>query len=185
MILNEGRLAAAMKDAWKHGGYTVASYISEAGEQWLGIYTGYWAAAVELGNVPRKVLGLIAEHAGKLPGEEEAYILRKDEDAQNEIHAHAMAPLETLMAMVAGGELVRTQLTYNNLRVWQQRDNLDVMLINPEYTNIADIKENKAVRAGNALYVEGLVSRAWILPVMPGKSDETAVKYLSGMQWTA
>lgn len=33
--------------------------------------------------------------------------------------------------------------------------------------------------------VEGLVSRAWICQVMPDKSDEAAVRYLSGMQWTA
>ena len=61
MIVNEKALVSAMKDSYKGGGYSVAfgsGQVFVSGNSW-----SVWCAEDEL---PRKVLGMIAEHLGKI-----------------------------------------------------------------------------------------------------------------------
>lgn len=61
-MLNEKGLAEAMKAAYRGGGYTVAESQGK-----IMINTEYVAVRYETKQLPRKCLGLIAEHIGELP----------------------------------------------------------------------------------------------------------------------
>ena len=61
MVINEKALVRAMKAAYKGDGYVVGCQEDE-----LFVEGAMWKVVAELENFPRKALGLIAEHLGKI-----------------------------------------------------------------------------------------------------------------------
>lgn len=103
MIVNEKGLVKAMKEAYRYGGYKVAAIGMES-NPYLMINNGFWAVEIELENMPRKALGLIAEHVGKIPAIGEAYQVKKGE-VQTVIYATAVSPIQDLDAQAMEDDL--------------------------------------------------------------------------------
>ena len=94
-MLNEKGLAAAMKAAYRGNGYTVAitdGKIMLKGSAW-GVY-------YDLKKLPRKCLGLVAEHIGGLP-DNTCCKLKKDAGAQNKLLDEELAFWEEKQQILA------------------------------------------------------------------------------------
>ena len=76
MILVEGAVCAAMKRDVKAGGY-LAFGLALGDEQWLGLKGNGWIVLAGMGNVPRKVLGTLVEHAGGIPALGQSWAMQK------------------------------------------------------------------------------------------------------------
>ena len=63
MVIKEQGLLRAMKEAYKGTGYEIACKETANGPE-IYLKTGLWWAMCEMKNLPRKVLGLLAEHMG-------------------------------------------------------------------------------------------------------------------------
>lgn len=75
-MIDERGLLAAIKDAWRTGGYGV---VGNGGE--LVLQGSGWLAVLPRGIVPRKVLDLLVEHLGEIP-EGAAWKVYKKQGAQ-------------------------------------------------------------------------------------------------------
>lgn len=76
MLINEKALARQLKEAWRSGGYKVADI-----DGLMFIATIDWAIIIRTEDIPRKVIGLLAEHLGYLPDEDPVHV-RKGMDNQ-------------------------------------------------------------------------------------------------------
>ncbi len=72
MLLTEQGLARELKNAWKHGGYRIMQQ-----DHALYILAPTWAAIIDADEVPRKIIGILAEHMGELPCEQGMHIKKK------------------------------------------------------------------------------------------------------------
>ena len=129
-MLNEKVLAQLMKSAWKAGGYIVSCFNMECDRMILLSDPGKWTVACEVGNMPRKCLGLIVEHIGCIP-ENEAVRCMKDGE-QNVILDMAKSLYADLLQtkQKAEGCMVRTAIRVGGLRLWQDTDSMSLMLMN-------------------------------------------------------
>ena len=66
MVIEEKGMLAAMKDAYKGGGYKVAVEDSAGCENMI-LHTAMWTVVVLKKELPRKVLAMIVEHVGEVP----------------------------------------------------------------------------------------------------------------------
>ena len=134
MVINESGLLEAMKDSYKCGGYHVALTVVHNKKCYLIAGYGYgWAAVIRQNKMPRKALGLLAEHIGRLPEEGDAFLLRKDNDAQDEMLHVAINPIGDKLK-AAGKSYVairRSRLTWDGDNVWQTAEK-EVALIRPD-----------------------------------------------------
>lgn len=103
-MIEERSLLAAIKDAWRTGGYSV---VGNGGE--LVLQGSGWLAVLPRGIVPRKVLALLVEHLGEIP-EGAAWKVYKKQGAQAQMVAmgvgDAMAYGQRLVWDDEGGLLV-------------------------------------------------------------------------------
>lgn len=185
MIIKEQGLLRAMKEAYKGGGYKAMVY-PVSGCNWLFVLCGYWLAGMDLQNAPRKVIGLIAEHLGKLPTVGEAYKLRKDE-AQKEIFDVAAGPVRDIVektAVIEGlPKVKRTRLEWDGSQIWQ-KDNLDIVKMNPDYTDVAKIgKQDDTRMAGVMLLLRGEISLAAICGMTTSDAERHQMDHLAQLQW--
>ena len=78
MVINEQGLLRAMKEAYKADGYEIECMaIGNMIE--IHLETSRWYVNCEIKNLPRKVLGLIAEHLGELPSPGQCFQVKKKE----------------------------------------------------------------------------------------------------------
>lgn len=186
MIINESGLVKAMKASYKDGYHVAAGIIGDQEYMMIVSYGYTWAVAVQRDNVPRKVLGLVAEHLRKIPENGEAYKLQRDEDPQKEIYHVATEPLFGMIEKMANSEdqqkILKTKLIYSSRNVWQKLDDMEVMLINPRYENIA-CSMTEARKVENCLSIQGKMSWAFIGKVAPGKEEEKMVERMSKTMW--
>lgn len=80
MLINENGLVRAIRNAYKHSGYTV----SNQGES-MAIYTEMWFVKCKRAVLPRKVLATIVEHMGMIPDENTPASIVKDDEPQQVI----------------------------------------------------------------------------------------------------
>ena len=189
MIVNESGLLKAMRDSYKGSGYHVA--FGEVFERWHYLIASYgysWGVVIRSDKMPRKVLGLLVEHIGKLPEDGEAYLCRKDEDAQDEIFSVAAKPLLLKLGEARGKVLPsirKTRLIWDGENVWQSAEMDDVVLMRPDYEDIA-IFQNQNMRpkmVDGCLYVEGQQSYVMIHKSVPGEADRETVANLGRHLW--
>lgn len=187
MVINESGLVKAMKASYKDGYHVAAGTIGNSEYMMIVSYGYTWAVAVQRDNVPRKVLGLIAEHLRKIPENGEAYKLQRDEDPQEELYHVATEPLYRMIDEVSAPEglprVFKTKLVYGNRNVWQQLDNLDIMLLNPRYENISAGMNMEARRVDNCLCTQGEMSYAFICKTAPGKEEEKMIERMGKTMW--
>lgn len=77
MLINETGLVRAIKRAYKSVGYTVSN---QGGK--VSVHTETWYIQTRRDILPRKVLGIIAEHMGMIPDETAPIFVSKDTEPQ-------------------------------------------------------------------------------------------------------
>lgn len=127
MIVNEKGLVSAMKDSYKSTGYSVAF---GSGQVFLsGLNWSVWCEEDEL---PRKALGLIAEHLGKLPKSGQAYSISKAMGIQSQMFDEMVGGEREIADKVhCGSRCTVTGLTINGYDAWQNAEG-GILLARPE-----------------------------------------------------
>lgn len=171
MIYEKG-LCAAMKSAWRTGGYEVAGY----GEGNTLFINGYgWCVAAPQKQMPRKVLALLVEHVGLIP-EGAAFRVHKKEGAQAimvDMALEAKDSVARLLSEEDAAEIRETAMTWKCWRVWQKPENQRVLAFDDGLTAMGD---GEPTLYGNMLvWDEG----GELVCVMPGKDVmDTALREL-------
>ena len=172
-----------MKAAYKSLGYHVAAIGDAISVTHIIITGNRWGVMMEKKSVPRKVLGLLAEHIGDIPEVDEGYKVRKG-DIQTEIHENAVQTFKGCHDM--GEEMCavkRTGLTLNGYQLWQSVKDLRVMEVDPKLEDIAFINLDEARLVGEQmLMAEDLESRAYITVEKRDRPSER-LAHLSKHQW--
>lgn len=119
-MIDERSLLAAIKDAWRTGGYSV---VGNGGE--LVLQGSGWLAVLPRGIVPRKVLDLLVEHLGEIQ-EGAAWKVYKRQGAQAQMVDMALEAVDTIRRELESEsdprEAHRTAMTWKNWEVWQTED---------------------------------------------------------------
>lgn len=185
MVVNEKGLLRAMKDAYKRTGYTVAAENKAAIENII-IATHKWAVTVEKKNLPRKVLGLIAEHLGDIPAAGEAYEV-KAKAPQIEIYDVAAQTIRNLHPEDQPLKIVkRTQLSMGAHQLWQRKEDLRMFKLHPDMESIVmTTRGNVRIIGDETLMVDDLESRAYIRVEKLQPAEEPLFDHLSKIAWVA
>lgn len=187
MVIREKALVREMKEAYKHGGYTVL--IRRTGK--MVIYKTSptsWAVEIDSHEVPREALSLMALHMGFLPEPGDAYKIYKGdktpavqeevfEVAAEWVNALSLAYSEREDRMLA---IKKTVLTYSGYNIWQEDKTRRILLIHPEYERIL-YKIDPACMIGEALCVADTVSRVFI--VTAPQIAEDKMLHLAQQEW--
>lgn len=173
-MINERALLSALKEEWKGAGYTVG----RTGEELLLKGSG-WTLLCTMEVLPRKVLALLVEHLGEIPGGGDCWNVSKKSGSQTAILQ--VADKEFLAALDArGADVAQTRLTFGGWRVWQEENTLHVLMMNEDLTAIVELP-----REGTAQSVkDGIVKDAGpdvLLVISQGMPPEA--EYLESVQW--
>lgn len=182
MVINEKGLCAAMKAAYKKKstGYKVAVKLNDRKEEEVVISAPGWVAIIARENAPRKVLGLIVEHVGDLPGEGEAYQVQ-DTTTQAEIFSMAIYDHGN---PVAGAVVKRTPLNYNGYQIWQRTDNQEVFMMDARSEDLLDAFNRNVVLTENGMFrAAGVASELYIRPLQVKQNELLALHHLAKLQW--
>lgn len=134
-MLNEKRCAAALRAAFKGSGYRV---LLNGGL--VSVRAGCWAFEIGEEFLPREVLGRIVEHIGLIPGNGEAYLCRKGNVGQTLSVDEELLAWEKLReeARQARTPVRVTRLWADGFQIWQETQNMRVLLIDPDRLQIVD-----------------------------------------------
>lgn len=187
MVIDEKGLMRAMKDAYKGAGYKVAVDDSADIENVIISYPT-WTVVIQKAELPRKVLGLIAEHVGEIPKPGTAFQVSKKQ-TQTEIFSMAMQILEDFHSGEKERRIIRrTSLVMGGYPLWQAATNRKVVEVNPDLEDIM-LWGNNVVRliGEDILMIDDTVSRGYIRCYVNAEdSVETAkLEHLSKIQWVA
>lgn len=185
MVIHEKGLLRAMKQAYKRTGYTVAAESSGAIENII-IATGKWAVVVEKKNLPRKILGLIAEHLGDIPADGEAYQV-KVKEPQIEIYDVVQQTIRSLHPEGKPLLLVkRTNLSVGSCQLWQRKDDLKIFKVHPDMEDIVVTQRGiMRIIGDETMMVDDLGSRAYIAVEKLEASEETIFEHMAKIQCVA
>lgn len=186
MILNDAAVCTAMKAALKNGGYTAFGMVLED-ELWIGVKGSGWMALAEAGNMPRKILGLIVEHAGGIPMPGQAWRLEKprksDIQRQDVMAGVAEEEVQDLLGRQwADGAVARMPLTMDGCGLWQDKTDLSIRKLRPAMEELA-LWFGKAAYSGGWLAKAGLMSWCFVLKEPDDESHAVWMKHLSQMSW--
>lgn len=190
MVIREKVLVREMKEAYKGWGYTV---MVMPGDRWVISRADCWTVAIDgQDNVPNEVLALIVLHMGKLPKPESCCRIYKGDGCstiQKEVYKVAEDNFRSFERMreetdVAHVEIRRTPLIYGLRRVWQQRQDKAIMLIEPRFEGLMDIGGDSLVRTvGANICLEGEISSVYISRARGG-ANENLIDHLAQVSWT-
>lgn len=187
MILVEGAVCAAMKRDVKAGGY-LAFGMELEDEPWVGLKGDGWIALAALENMPRKVLGLIVEHAGGIPGIGRSWSIQKPKkgDVQRQDVMFGMIEQEIRGLLELDWDkqarLARMNLTLDGYGLWQDRENLSILRLAPRLEDLA-IWMGKAAGSGGYVCKAGFVSWCFVLKEPWAGEHEVWRKHLEKMSW--
>lgn len=187
MILVEGAVCAAMKRDVKAGGY-LAFGLAREDERWLGLKGNGWIALAEMGNVPRKVLGTLVEHAGGIPALGQSWTMQKPRkgDIQRQDTMFGMIE-EEVRGLLDGDwsnarQLGRMPLTLDGMGLWQDRQDLSIRRVAPELEDLAEWN-GKAYGSGAYLVKSGLFSWCFVLRQPEDGGHDVWLRHLEKMSW--
>lgn len=190
MVIREKALVREMKEAYKGWGYTV---MVMPGDRWVFGRAECWTVAIDgQDNVPNEVLALIVLHMGKLPRPETCCRIYKGEGCsmiQKEVYkvaADSFRSLERMREETDGTpvEIRRAPLLYGLRRVWQQRADKKILLIEPRFEGLMDIGGESLVRTvGENICLEGEISSVYISRARGG-ANENLIDHLAQVSWT-
>lgn len=185
MVINEKGLLRAMKEAYRATGYKVA--VQNDGEQATVLLAGDgWMVAVQMEHMPRKALGIIAEHLGKIPQPYEAYQVQKDQ-SQTEIFGMAIQAARDLLDDTVRWKVAKTDLTMGGYYLWQHLGNKRVFRIHPGLEDILSTYGREVQMVGDdTILVAGAVSWGSVNCATDLWEDQEAkLAHLSKYQWVA
>lgn len=186
-MLNEKRTAAALKDAFREGGYKV---MFEGG--FVSVTAGHWAFRVRTELLPREALGRIVEHIGVIPGENEAYFCQKGLIGQMTSLDETLAIWDRLklLAEKAKTPVKRTRIYVYGFSAWQEKKNLRIVLIDPAYLQIIDpdFLNQGCCIADDPETLDHIFFHGWddeLAVICVAKRDERdgGIDRLDGFQW--
>lgn len=146
MVIKESGLAAALK--WRHkSGYDVAV---EPGS--LVIQTEDWLVKAELSLLPRKALGLLAEHMGLLPAAGEALHVQRDCENQEIMPGIIRDEVDGWMRVGSSCEARPMPLAWGAYQLYQDEE-LRIVGVPPEALGLVDAFASRTAIAldGNRL----------------------------------
>ncbi len=181
MVINERPLIKLMNQRFKGAGYTVAV----SGKR-IWLIGPDWAVWSSVEQLPRKVLGALAEHMGKLPGTGTAYKPSKKMGCQSEIFETATADVEIMVAKIAdeGIRLFRTPLNFQGYDLWQAKEQLRMVMIDPDLMAAAALKESVRYIDGWCGVSDG-ESGVYIRAQGRAAIDDDRLAHLEGFQFFA
>ena len=178
MVVSEKGLLKAMKDAYKLSGYVVAARDDSGIKEIVIQEPDRWKVLIEEYNMPRKVLGLIAEHLGKIPEPGEVFQVKKGE-AQTVLDG--VIDTDSSKSELQK-EIYKTELTWQGCRLWQTEDK-EIVSIDPELESIMSSYGREVFIDGNGIIsVTGYASSVFITAYQ-NKKDTNRMQYLSGYNW--
>lgn len=184
MVVDEKSLMKAMKEAYKGSGYKVAVE-DDGGQIDIIISTALWTVVIEKSEFPRKVLGMIAEHIGEIPGAGYAYQVKKKE-TQVEIFDIVLKTVRDFHSGEKERRIVRrTNLTLGGYNLWQAASDQKIVRLDPLYEDIMIWGGNKVVRiiGDDLLMVDDLASRAYISCMPVDEKEQHIFDHLAKMEW--
>lgn len=169
-MIDERGLLAAVRSAWRGGGYEVVGNGQELVLRGLG-----WLAVLPRGIAPRKVLALLVEHLGEIP-EGTAWKVQKKVGAQTQMVDMALGAVDSVRRELESEpnprEAHRTAMTWKNWEVWQTED-LKVATFDP---NLVAMGVGDAMAYGQRLVWD---DEGGLLVVAPRRDDiEDALRQL-------
>lgn len=187
MILVDSAVCAAMKKDVKGAGYLAFGMMLED-KCWMGLKGNGWIVLAKLESMPRKVLGLIVEHAGGIPGIGTAWSIQKprkgDIQRQDVMFGVVEQEVRELLEVNwdTAASLARMALSLDGYGLWQDRENLNILRMAPRLEDLA-VWMGKA--AGNGGYVckAGVVSWCFVLKDLWDGDHEVWRKHLEQMSW--
>lgn len=168
-MINEKALCAAMKSAWRGGGYEVVGY-GESNRLWINAEN--WGVELKQTEAPRKVLALLVEHLGEIP-RGTAWNVSKDAGAQQVVVDMMLTRIDKLKDMLMREdetEIKRTAMKWKGLEVWQ-KESLMVLTYDGAAVRIG---EGDPVSCGNKLVWED----GGLVVVMPEEAMEMELREL-------
>lgn len=117
MLINEAGAVRAIKRAYKGGGYTVNV---QGGI--MSIYTQNWYIQARREIMPRKVLAVIVEHAGMIPGDNEPTHILKDLEPQLVIPETAAAEMNAWRIGERGDDVELVPVIMQGFQIFQAQD---------------------------------------------------------------
>lgn len=187
MVVSESALLKMMEKAYKGSGYHVAVGNTPFGYCMMIANYGYaWLAVIKFEHVPWKVLGRIVSNIGEIPEDPgTAYMVNKD-NVQTEEYEVAAKPMLNIMekARSVAPALKRTTLVFDGWNVWQRSSDLEIVLFNPDYEELAVLKDAQPCMVENCLHARGQHSQIFICRIKPGDHEQDRVKHLSEILWT-
>lgn len=186
MILNDTAVCTAMKAALKTGGYTALGMVLEDGA-WIGVKGSGWMVLAETGNMPRKILGLIVEHAGGIPRTGQAWWVAKPRKGDIQRQDVMIGVIEEevkdlLDRKWADGSVARMPLTLDGYGLWQDKTDLSIKKVRPAVEELA-LWFGKDAYSGGWLAKAGQTSWCFVLKEPDDESHAVWMKHLSQMSW--
>ena len=187
MILVDSAVCAAMKRDVKEAGYT-AFGIQMEGEPWLGLKGDDWIVLAKQESMPRKVLGLLVEHAGSIPGPCRSWSIQKPRkgEVQRQDVMFGMIEQEVRGLLELDWDnrahLARMNLTLDGYGLWQDRENLSILRMAPRLEDLA-IWMGKAAGSGGYVCKAGFVSWCFVLKEPWAGDHEVWRTHLEQMSW--
>ena len=187
MVVNEKALKSCLKDAYRNRSFTVAAY-----DDSIMINGGFWLVIINSDEVPSSALGLFGEWMRKIPKDGEAYRVIKGDAGpiiQKQLLQEALDPVKEMerrwsdsVGDKTDGVMRRTGLRFEGAQIWQNSEDLSVLMIDPRYEAMLErIKDIS--RVGMGLYSADNVSTAWILGVDSRGSTKEKLDHLAQFRW--
>ena len=190
MVVNDKVLLRELKEAYKGWGYTV---MVTSEDKWVFRSSEAWMVEIDgQDNVPNEVLALIVLHMGRLPNPDTCHRIYKGEKCsciQKEVFAVAEQNYRTSVKQrmetdLTPVEIRRTPLVYGRRRVWQQREDKHILLIDPRYEGLMDVGGDSLIRTvGENICLEGEISCVYISRARGGANEEL-LDHLAKVNWT-
>ena len=182
-MLDEKGTAAALKEAYRRGGYR---FVYTNGI--FSVRADRWALQAALVNVPAKVLGLITEHLGSIVEEGFAFLLKKDQPEQSVMVDQEITAWQGIRMILDGGRLApikQTPLSYNGYELWQEQRKLKTCLVDPGITRVIEkdfLQEGRAdLETGNLLLWTSMGGTIAYVTAEPDKDN--GLERLDGYPW--
>lgn len=184
MVVSEKNLLSVMKSAYKAYGYKVA-VSDRGGQEDVLISAESWTVVIRKGKLPRKVLGLIAEHVGEIPVVGEAYQV-KVKETQTEIFDVAWNQLMEFHSGERERRIIRrTNLVWGGYPIWQATTDRKIVKLDPEYERIM-LWDSQLVRliGTDLLMIDDDDSRAYIRCVTRKPDEQAMYEHLESVPLT-
>lgn len=186
MVVSEKGLLSAMKDAYKSDGYQVAVDESGGVENMI-IHNPMWTVVIMKSELPRKVLGMIAEHVGEIPTVGTAFQVKKKETQTQIFSIVAGAPMDYHSDNQPRRIARRTSLILGGFPLWQTATDQKVVKVYTDYEDIINWGNGVVRLVGDdVLMIDDDVSRAYIRATNPKDGPELAMlNHLAQIKWVS